>query len=53
MIAFLLAAARAAQAPLPAPLTIAPLTVAGARQSLVGQWQANWNIAGGADKCFD
>jgi len=37
MIALLLAAALAVQAP--APLTVAPLTVAGARQSLVGEWR--------------
>ena len=52
--ALLLAAAHAAQAPAPAPLTAAPLTVATARQSLVGQWHGELEYRDyQADRCFD
>ena len=36
---FAAVAALAVQAPSPTPITVAPVTVAAARQSLVGQWQ--------------
>lgn len=39
MIALLLAAALAVQAPAAAPSAVAPMTVATARQSLVGEWR--------------
>ena len=52
MIALLLAAALAAQTP--ARLTVAPLTVAAARQSLVGEWRGKLEYRNyQADRCFD